>query len=137
MVDEQLDLLADAPVQRPIERVRAGLLNQSPTPCHASDPPTAWQASVLAALRAPTLRKRVLFCLCDLGEAGGTDYEVSERLGIQRTSSGKRRLELQRIGLVEDSGHRRPTDCNVAAVVWVATEDGHAVAQQLAESEAE
>lgn len=130
VMEKQLDLLSSEAVQvRPVERVRAGLLNTEPTPVHAGDPPTAWQASVLAALRAPTLRKRVLVAFWQFsGDQGLTDYELSNALSCLRTSAGKRRLELQRIGLVRDSGKRRPTDTATAAVCWELTAEGEKVA---------
>jgi hypothetical protein len=137
MVDEQLDLLADAPHQRPLERARAALLNARPTPVHAEDPLTAWEASVAAALRAPSVRQRVLFALVDCGEHGATDWELSEELHILRTTAGKRRVELQRLGLCKRTEQRRLTGTASTAVVHRITEEGQAVAQQITEARAE
>ena len=55
------------------------------------------------------------------GTLGCTDFEHP---GIQQTSAGKRRLELQRAGLVEPTGVRRPTPSGSMSIVWKPTVDG-------------
>jgi hypothetical protein len=52
---------------------------------------------------------------------GLTDFEYP---GLQQTSAGKRRLELQRAGLVEDSGRRRPSPSGSPVIVWRITTTG-------------
>lgn len=82
--------------------------------------------SVLAAEVAGRSRQRlaVLGQLYELGSYGATDWELGERLGIPPTSSGKRRLELQRLGLVEHAGTKRPTGTGCMAFVWRLNEFG-------------
>lgn len=70
-------------------------------------------------------RLRVLEELASAGERGCTDYELSERLHILRTSAGKRRKELLEDGLVEPTTERRTTDTSSTAVVWRITSAGH------------
>ncbi len=45
-------------------------------------------------------RDKVLRCLIDAGPEGLTDFDVEALTGIKQTSCGKRRLELERDGLV-------------------------------------
>jgi hypothetical protein len=52
---------------------------------------------------------------------GLTDFEYP---ALQQTSAGKRRLELQRAGLVEDSGRRRPSPSGSPVIVWRITAVG-------------
>lgn len=88
--------------------------------------------SVTAAAKAtdPTrlgrLQLRVLRNLDDAGEDGLTDFEH----GFQQTSAGKRRLELLRVGLVEQAGDRTRTNVwGNPAQVWTITADGHAAVE--------
>lgn len=50
--------------------------------------------------------------------AGLTDFELADLMGRQQTSAGKRRGELRDMGLIEDSGERRPSPSGSSAVVW-------------------
>lgn len=135
--ENQLDLLADAPQQRPMDVARAALLNRRPTPVHRDDPSTAMHASIAAALRAPSVRQRVLLALVDAGEYGSTDFELSAALHILRTTAGKRRVELQRLGLCERTDKRRLTDTATTAVVHRITDLGREVAREIVEERAE
>ena len=45
-------------------------------------------------------RDRVLHALIEMGEYGGTDFDIEAATGIKQTSCGKRRLELERDGFV-------------------------------------
>jgi hypothetical protein len=85
---------------------------------HRGGPDTEIAAAIDNAARSPKQRAQVLDALRKAGNEGRTDYELGVELGILRTSAGKRRLELQRIGLVVDSGERRPTDTGSSGVVW-------------------
>lgn len=97
----------------------------------ATDPAT----SEAAANAFPEIRGEqrisVLLAFDDLGEA--TDYRISVYLGINRTSAGKRRKELQEAGLIEETEKREQTDSSCTAVVWRCTERGHQVAAIIRE----
>lgn len=137
--ENQLGLVFDEATQytRPIEQARAALLNRRPSPVHKDDPPTSMYASIAAALRAPSVRQRVLLALSDAGEYGATDYEVSKVLGILRTTAGKRRVELQRLGLCERTDKRRLTDTATTAVVHRISDLGREVAREIVEENAQ
>lgn len=88
-----------------------------------TDPAT----SHLAGQHRPTRitdRDRALAALQKAGDHGATDHELADRIGRSQTSAGKRRLELQRLGLVEDSGRTRPSPWGSPCIVWRITEDG-------------
>lgn len=81
-----------------------------------TDPDTSRLAANAASSRSPTQRTQVWQALLELGNA--TDYELSRHLSILRSSAAKRRQELTDVGLVEDTGLRRPTDTDSPAIVW-------------------
>lgn len=83
-----------------------------------SDPDTSHHAAWLASLTSDHLRAR---CLRALKACPLTDFELGDAVGRQQTSAGKRRGELVALGLVEDSGLRRPTPSGATAIVWRAT----------------
>lgn len=85
----------------------------------ASDPDTSRDAAQDNAPRAPRHRDLALRVLRAHPE-GLTDFELAELTGIAQTSVGKRRLELLRDGLVENTGKRRPSPSGSAAIVWKA-----------------
>jgi len=62
---------------------------------------------------------------------GLTDFELAERMGRTQPSAGKRRLELERAGLVEFAGKKRPTGNGGTAGVHRATLDGYNLAERL------
>lgn len=95
------------------------------------DPITAQEAARELEHTSGLQRARVLLALWGAGPHGLTDQEVGERLGILRTSAGKRRLELQADGLVGATGAVRPTDTGRAARVWHITAKGAVVARRL------
>ena len=64
-----------------------------------------------------TDRDRALAILRDHPD-GLTDHELATLMGRAQTSAGKRRLECQRLGLVEDSGTTRPSPWGSPCIVW-------------------
>lgn len=62
----------------------------------------------------------VLIALYHADAEGLTDYEAGERTGLLRTSAGKRRKDLMKLWLVEQSDplRRRTTDTGADAIVW-------------------
>ncbi len=83
----------------------------------ATDPGTSHGAAAQARTRAPRHRELALRILQEHPE-GLTDFELGAYCGLQQTSIGKRRLELQRMGLVEATGERRPSPSGTPAMVW-------------------
>lgn len=85
----------------------------------AADPPTA----VAAANRVDVTKGqwRVLDQLAKAGQRGLNDFEYS---GIKQTSAGKRRIELERAGLCELAGFKRPSDTGDPAAVHRITTEG-------------
>lgn len=69
--------------------------------------------------KAGTLRARLYDWLAARGEQGATDEEAALALGMGGSTARPRRIELQRRGLVRDSGRTRPTQAGLQAVVWV------------------
>lgn len=68
----------------------------------------------------PTLRERV-YTLISLRN-GITDEEIAEHLGLEMNTARPRRWELERQGLIYDSGVRRKTKSGRAAILWVIAE---------------
>lgn len=65
-------------------------------------------------------RNEVLAVIVGAGEHGATDREIEHATGIRSNSITPRRGELRELGLIVDSGRRRPTDTGRPATVWVA-----------------
>lgn len=63
-----------------------------------------------------TLRARVLSTLLSKGPS--TDEEMQDYLGMNPSTQRPRRIELQRAGLVRDSGKKRNTRSGRLATVW-------------------
>lgn len=73
---------------------------------------------------APDARERILAFIASRGPDGATDDEGETALGIKPQSYTPRRGELARLGLIVDSGLRRPTASGRWAAVWIVP--GHA-----------
>ncbi len=101
-----------------------------------SDPDTSHTA---AAAQTPQRRSRgqflVLTALANHGPL--TDFDHAQINGLGQTSAGKRRLELQRQGLVEPTGQRRPSPTGSPAKVWTITSTGMVRYHELLRSAAE
>lgn len=102
-----------------------------------ADIDTAIAAGVQSIFRASHDRLRVLRALARAGEKGLTDHEAAAACGITagNSSAGKRRVEMERAGLVErrlvidpDSlkliGDKRPTPSGGMAAVWCINDAG-------------
>jgi len=68
---------------------------------------------------AGTLRERVLAFLRSQRD-GATDEEIQDALDMPQNTERPRRIELVRLGLVNDSGRTRKTKSRRDAVVWTA-----------------
>jgi len=75
--------------------------------------------------RAETDRQRVLKLLIERGSAGATDAEIAAVLKLPPDSAKPRRVELRQLGLVIDSGLRRPTPTGHLATVWCVRTAAH------------
>lgn len=82
---------------------------------------TSRAAAEAIADGAPTLRRRVFGALEAAAPDGMTDEEMQVALRMSANTQRPRRVELERAGLVEDSGRTRPTRAGRLAVVWVAS----------------
>lgn len=65
------------------------------------------------------LRATVLAFIRDRGQAGATDPEIAAGLGMQSDTARARRCELRDLGMIRDSGLRRPTPSGRPSTVWV------------------
>lgn len=80
---------------------------------------TSREAGRTAVQRGPTQRERVGEFLIERGDRGATDDEIAQGVQIGAGSAAKRRLELQRMGLVEPvHGAVRLTRWSSPAKVW-------------------
>jgi hypothetical protein len=68
--------------------------------------------------KRPNLRVRVYAVIKRYGSA--TDEEIQLETGLNPSTVRPRRVELVELGLVRDSGRRRPTRSGRRAVVWEA-----------------
>ena len=94
-------------------------LNPLP-PCHRHAPAgTSEVAADRIRSKTPTMREQVLAFIRSRGTRGCTDEEGQLALGMKTQTYVPRRLELVRLGLVRDTGHRRPTSSNRLAAVYV------------------
>jgi hypothetical protein len=96
----------------------------------ATDPETSRLAA--AAVEAALTEKQwlVLESLVEAGRAGLLDHDHEVRNGLLQDTAGKRRVELERLGLCEPTGERRLTPRKSYANAHRATPRGIAVYQQ-------
>lgn len=72
---------------------------------------------------ARTLRAQVFVELLKRGTAGATLEELEVTLKIPGNTIRPRRQELEKRGLVVDSGRERPTSSGRSAIVWIVPEE--------------
>jgi hypothetical protein len=90
-----------------------------PAPARRNAPPGTSEVSAQRiATAAPSLRDMVLALLRERGARGATDQEIQAELGLPSNTQIPRRWELVNLGLVVDSGERRPTPSGRRAAVW-------------------
>jgi hypothetical protein len=80
---------------------------------------TAQVAGARIGPRAQSLREQVMAFIISRGLDGATDEEGELALGIKPQTYNPRRLELVKLGVVEDTGRRRRMDAGRPAAVWV------------------
>lgn len=81
---------------------------------------TSRAAAARFASEAPNARRRV-FELLDSTPKGLTDEEMQTRLRMSSNTQRPRRVELERAGVVRDSGRRKRTRSGAAAAIWITT----------------
>jgi hypothetical protein len=96
----------------------------------ATDPETARLAAAAAERRLTDNQWLVLRSLVEAGRSGLLDHDHEARNGLKQDTAGKRRGELQELGLVEPTGERRYTPRRSLAGVYRATAQGIAAYQE-------
>lgn len=90
-------------------------------PAHRNAPAgTSEEAAVRIAGHAARQRADVLAVIVKAGAFGATDAEIEIATGIRAQSVSPRRGELRELGLIVDSGKRRPTPRGRPAAIWIA-----------------
>ena len=78
---------------------------------------------IAAAIVAPTLRLKQRLALNAITGAleGLNAWELAKALNSRVNQIQPRTSELQRMGLIRDSGRRRPNEWGNSTIVWIAT----------------
>jgi hypothetical protein len=92
----------------------------TPLAPHNAPAGTSGVAANRIAGYAAKQRADVLAVIVKAGAFGATDADIETATGIRAQSVSPRRGELRALGLVVDSGRRRPTPRGRPAAVWVA-----------------
>lgn len=66
------------------------------------------------------MQRMVWLALCEIGKRGATAEELARRLNMTRYAVQPRTTELKLLGLIRDSGARRPNASGKSAIVWEA-----------------
>lgn len=91
-------------------------------PARRNAPPgTSEVAAARISGHAAAQRAAVLAVIVRAGAYGATDAEIELVTGLRAQSVSPRRGELRTLGLIVDSGMRRPTPRGRPAAVWIAT----------------
>lgn len=81
---------------------------------------TSVAAAAALAPKLGRLQRMAQDAIFDAGWLGLTADELAARLDMDRWSIQPRTTELKRIGLIRDSGQRRPNRTGKQAIVWTA-----------------
>lgn len=96
---------------------------ESDIPRHQKHSDTSKAAAIAALETSDTQRARVFAFIRSRGNYGATDDECQDALDMNPSTQRPRRVELvDDLGVVCDSGSRRPTKSGRGAVVWMATQ---------------
>lgn len=113
----------------PASMIDVGNIHVTPSPRHrVGDPETARLAAQAAEERLTAHQWAVLEALVHAGRTGMIDHEHEAHNGLIPTSAGKRRKELERLGLCEPTSRTRTTGRALATVHQI-TARGQAVWQ--------
>jgi hypothetical protein len=100
------------------DRIRLPLV----PPARRNAPPgTSSVAAERIVGHAAKQRAEVFAVILKAGAFGATDAEIELATGIRAQSVSPRRGELGTLGMVIDSGRRRPTPSGRPAAVWIAS----------------
>jgi predicted transcriptional regulator len=80
---------------------------------------TSLAAKIAVGPVARNIRARVFRYLLDKAGVGAIDEEIQHALGVKGSTARTRRKELEKRGLVENSGRVRSTTSGRSSVVWV------------------
>ena len=83
--------------------------------------PTSLEAAMFAQTFAGKAREQVFLHILKSGEKGATDDEIQQALEMKHQTETPRRIELEELRLIEDSGIVRVTRSGARAIVWVTT----------------
>jgi predicted transcriptional regulator len=87
---------------------------------------TSIEAAKAIVNAAGRLQRMALFAIREMGPRGLTSQELADRIGVDFASIQPRTSELRRLGLIDDSGLRRPNRNGKRAIVWIAVSNGGA-----------
>lgn len=110
---------AGAGVNGPNDAHNFTRLPLTPPARHTAPAGTSAVAADRIAGYAAKQRADVLAVIVRAGAFGATDADIEAATGIRAQSVSPRRGELRALGLVVDSGRRRPTPRGRPAAVWV------------------
>jgi hypothetical protein len=88
------------------------------------DPDTSKNAARLAVVRQGSQRFKLLSAFAAAGPSGLTAEAAADRTGLIYVAASTRCTELVRGGLVERTGHTRPTSSGTPADLLVVTDAG-------------
>lgn len=91
-------------------------MNQAPAQLHSD---TSIEAARAIQPHMSRLRAMVFAYFSTRGKIGATDEEVQQELHMPANTERPRRIELERMGLIVDSGEKRKTRAGRNASVWV------------------
>lgn len=110
-----------ASVGGPFLRVDVTQARLTPPAHHNAPEGTSEVAARRIAGSAAKQRAEVLRVIVEAGAHGATDADVEIATGFRAQSVSPRRGELRQLGMIFDSGRRRPTPRGRPAAVWVAS----------------
>lgn len=99
----------------------ATLFDDPPAQAHSRTSAAAAEGIRTGSAR---LRQQVYDWLLARGSHGATDEEMQDGIPMAASTQRPRRGELQKAGLVRDSGDTRSTRSGRKAVVWLAVPQG-------------
>lgn len=108
--------------QREHPDVQARLDGDTPTLPHQAHSATSHAAAAAAASSAPRDRARVLALIRESGPI--SDEAIADALALNPSTARPRRVELQRDGLIRESGHKGRTRAGRACNLWESVYDG-------------
>jgi len=94
-----------------------------PPPKYQAHSVTSKEAAAAIEMTAKTLRSYVYRYIVNAGKHGATDDQIQAALRMEGSTERPRRVELQELGWIRDSGQVRKTRKGRNATVWIAHEN--------------